>query len=371
MYTRAPWAHPVAARAESAPPEPTTAAAATGWLQTTAHGTMMPPPVGMPAPQAARAGGGTGMPRAGGIPQLGPPRARAAADQTTSGFAYAKATWDTYFDHRLSLVLTLPDLGGCTTEELPADETSFQIYTAGGLVPPDKNSSDRPSACASTSAVPVYVLLHGGGLSSLSWALVAGALKRQGRTILAYDFRGHGGSAGEESELTADRLCADTLAVIEAVVGTQTPLVLVGHSLGGAIAAKVACTPQLRTQIHAIVMIDIVESVAMQSLDKMEAMLARRPPSFPTAHDAVQWATSSGMVNNPVSAAVSIPSLLRQAAVAHHQDQGARTPGTDAGSVVPAAAEEREEQAPLVWRTKLQSTAPLWPVRAVHMPPCC
>lgn len=131
--------------------------------------------------------------------------------------------------------------------------------------------------------VPVYVLLHGGGLSSLSWALVARTLKRHGRPALAYDFRAHGGSTGDELELTAEQLCSDTISVIEAVVGTEAPLVIVGHSLGGAIAAKVSCTPKLRDRVTAVAMIDIVESVAMSSLDKMEEMVARKFFKLPVA----------------------------------------------------------------------------------------
>ena len=34
----------------------------------------------------------------------------------------------------------------------------------------------------------------------------------------------------------------------------------------------------------------------MGSLDRMEAMLTKRPPSFPSLSDAIVWCLSSGMV---------------------------------------------------------------------------
>jgi protein phosphatase methylesterase 1 len=38
---------------------------------------------------------------------------------------------------------------------------------------------------------PLFVLLHGGGHSALSWAATVGALQQTAR-VLAFDFRGHG-----------------------------------------------------------------------------------------------------------------------------------------------------------------------------------
>jgi pimeloyl-ACP methyl ester carboxylesterase len=282
-------------------------------------------------------------------PQMGPPRAAAADDQTSSGFAFAETGWDSYFDQRRTLSLTSGVSGGgngAESSEQQTTEATFCVYTAGPLLQPEAEGRSPHQLAA--SVVPVYVLLHGGGLSSLSWGLVAGTLKRHGRPIVAYDFRAHGGSTGDESELTADQLCSDTIAVIEATVGKDGPLVIVGHSLGGAIAAKVSCTPELKDRVIAVAMVDIVESVAMNSLDRMEEMVARRPVSFRTHHDAVQWAIRTRMVSNPVSAAVSIPSLL--AAQAEHERAAGQAAEKDAGH--------------LSWRTNLQATSSLWPVRA-------
>ena len=175
-------------------------------------------------------------------PQMGPPRVQAAVDQTTSGFAYAKATWDVYFEVS-GIVGLRSSLSGCE-----AEPTYFQVYTAGGLPLPEVRGGGV-AAREFGAVAPVYVLLHGGGLSSLSWALVASALKNQGRLVLAYDLRAHGLSGGLETDCTVEQLCADTVDVVEAVVGTEVPLVIVGHSLGGAIAAKVSTSPKLRERV--------------------------------------------------------------------------------------------------------------------------
>ena len=62
-------------------------------------------------------------------PQMGPPRTPAAADQTTSGFAFAQATWDAYFDQSCALTLSSGDE---STEVTPAAESA-----AAPLTPPN------------------------------------------------------------------------------------------------------------------------------------------------------------------------------------------------------------------------------------------
>ena len=103
-------------------------------------------------------------------PQMGPPRTPAAADQTTSGFAFAQATWDAYFDQSCALTLTTTGSGSEAGGGQPETETTFRVYTVGGLSLPD--AAKGAAARDFESVAPVYVLLHGGGLSSLSWALV-------------------------------------------------------------------------------------------------------------------------------------------------------------------------------------------------------
>jgi protein phosphatase methylesterase 1 len=56
---------------------------------------------------------------------------------------------------------------------------------------------------------PLFVLLHGGGHSALSWAATVGALQQTAR-VLAFDFRGHGIRSFKSSRLLARTHTAHT-----------------------------------------------------------------------------------------------------------------------------------------------------------------
>ncbi|MGI4798574.1 MAG: acetoin dehydrogenase dihydrolipoyllysine-residue acetyltransferase subunit [Janthinobacterium lividum] len=80
------------------------------------------------------------------------------------------------------------------------------------------------------------VLLHGLAGDVQSWAQLAAALTRTGRHVTAIDLPGHGGTGIEASDLNT------VVSVVTAFLDTLDgePVELVGHSLGGAVAARVA-----------------------------------------------------------------------------------------------------------------------------------
>ena len=91
----------------------------------------------------------------------------------------------------------------------------------------------------------LVVLLHGGGYSGLTWGPMAKTLKDSVRCrIWALDLRGHGDTVfadeDEEKVLEAERMAEDISAVISHLVASQGgltgPVVIVGHSMGGALA---------------------------------------------------------------------------------------------------------------------------------------
>ncbi len=104
-----------------------------------------------------------------------------------------------------------------------------QARVAGGLV-----------ACRDWGAGPVrgprLVLLHGLAADVQSWAQLAAALARSGRHVTAIDLPGHGGTEIEAPDL--DALVSAATAFLDTLDGE--PVELVGHSLGGAVAARVA-----------------------------------------------------------------------------------------------------------------------------------
>ena len=86
---------------------------------------------------------------------------------------------------------------------------------------------------------PPLLLLHGFTGSSLDWVDVIDELAA-GRRVVAYDQRGHGDSTntGKAGSYTFDRLAADLLHVIDGC--GLAPLDLLGHSMGGIVAMKLA-----------------------------------------------------------------------------------------------------------------------------------
>jgi alpha-beta hydrolase superfamily lysophospholipase len=84
------------------------------------------------------------------------------------------------------------------------------------------------------------LLVHGLGEHSGRYAHVAAALNARGWSVSAFDQRGHGQSEGARGVIaTADALLRDLAAVIDAVRPRHPgPLVVLGHSMGGALAAR-------------------------------------------------------------------------------------------------------------------------------------
>lgn len=77
------------------------------------------------------------------------------------------------------------------------------------------------------------VFSHGWTLTQDSWHFQRKALRGLGRLVF-WDQRGHGRSdGGARDRHTFDQLAADLAAVIDATVPADTPVVLVGHSMGG------------------------------------------------------------------------------------------------------------------------------------------
>lgn len=95
---------------------------------------------------------------------------------------------------------------------------------------------------ACTAPRGIAVLVHGLGEHQGRHARVAEQLNAAGYAVLAHDQRGHGRSEGARGDLPQpDALLADLARVIDAARGlVPGPLLLVGHSLGGLVAARFA-----------------------------------------------------------------------------------------------------------------------------------
>ncbi len=125
-----------------------------------------------------------------------------------------------------------------------ADVRASSRHPASADVPPATLSKlERPDGRLDrrdwSAADPVgarIVLLHGLAADVQNWAALAAALTRGGRQVTAIDLPGHGSTSIEASDIDgAAAVVADFLQTL----GNES-VELVGHSLGGAIAARAA-----------------------------------------------------------------------------------------------------------------------------------
>ncbi len=92
-----------------------------------------------------------------------------------------------------------------------------------------------------------------------------------------------------DHDLSADTLTNDVVALLDALYsGSSTRIVLVGHSMGGAIAAKAAASGRIKN-LAGLVVVDVVEGTALLALSHMHSILENRPQSFDSLESAIQW----------------------------------------------------------------------------------
>eukprot|EP00293_Proteomonas_sulcata_P012098 CAMPEP_0184291074 /NCGR_PEP_ID=MMETSP1049-20130417/3177_1 /TAXON_ID=77928 /ORGANISM="Proteomonas sulcata, Strain CCMP704" /LENGTH=314 /DNA_ID=CAMNT_0026598393 /DNA_START=353 /DNA_END=1294 /DNA_ORIENTATION=- len=183
-------------------------------------------------------------------------------------------------------------------ETYVAGTQRFRVYSAGIEEGKEKTT---------------LLLLHGAGHCALSWALCAQILKPFTR-VIAYDARMHGATESDSTDLSVESLVEDLTRVVEGFCpqegDRQPPFVLIGHSLGGAIAIKAAAHANW-PGLQGVILLDTVEGIAQQSFSTTASLLRMRPTFFESPDAAVQWALRSGMLANRDSAILSVPASLR------------------------------------------------------------
>jgi len=158
-----------------------------------------------------------------------------------------------------------------------------------------------------TTSGPLFVTHHGAGSSGLSFACFATEIRKAISTagVLSLDARGHGSTTigqpepGAEHQTEALDLSLETLSTDLAYVvqATQTrmswsalpDIVLIGHSLGGAVVVDLADRALLGSALLGYAVLDVVEGSAMEALAHMETYISSRPSSFPSLASAIEW----------------------------------------------------------------------------------
>lgn len=188
---------------------------------------------------------------------------------------YEPVSWKKYFTERKPVTIK---------------EDTFYVYSQG-------------------SEGPLLVLLHGGGYSALTWSQFTQCITALVTCqVMAIDIRGHGSSVTKnDDDLSIETLASDAAQILESI-SNDRPIIVVGHSLGGAIAVRAA---PLVSNIVGVVVIDVVEGTAIEALRSMQGFLRSRPATFPSIVKAIEWCHRSGQIRNVQSAKVSVPGQIK------------------------------------------------------------
>lgn len=240
-----------------------------------------------------------------------------------------------------------PRGGGRTLEQVPWT-TYFEreLYLPGRNDGPDNAQMTQHAYLTSpVGKGPLFVMHHGAGSSGLSFAVVGAEIRKRlpSAGVLSIDARGHGSTTtpGDAPlDLRLETLRTDLLSAIEqtqAQMGWKElpPIVLVGHSLGGAVVTDLAKSLALGNSLLGYAVLDVVEGSAMDALQSMTTYLSTRPIGFASIQAGIDWHIRSRTIRNSISARTSVPALLTQ-------DQSAG------------------QSRPWKWRTDLAATEPFW-----------
>lgn len=217
------------------------------------------------------------------LPPFSPPSGKLSNDRKKNRITkdYTPTMWNEYFKER---------------KEVKTEHGIFCVYLSN---PP-------------TEQGPILLLLHGGGFSALTWCHfsveIASIIHCQ---CLAIDLRGHGDSeTDDDTNLSAETMAVDLGNIINQLYPEGAPsILLIGHSMGGAIAVHTAYMEVIPSLIG-VTVIDVVEGTAMEALASMQSFLRSRPTHFKSIPQAIEWSIRSGQIKNVDSAKVSMPGQI-------------------------------------------------------------
>lgn len=253
---------------------------------------------------------------------------------------------------------------------------------------------------------PLFVTHHGAGSSGLSFAAFTKELREAlpNAGVLSLDARGHGLTTQEPepsvTDFALETLTSDLSFVVNAATSqmgwTDLPdIVLIGHSLGGAVTTDLAQRGNLGPRVLAYAVLDVVEGKAhnrytvqrtgltspflgsaLDALQSMETYLSTRPTGFPSIASGIEWqyvgpdrvrsmrrcctedvtdfwefkSSRSRTIRNQISARVSVPALL------YDSSTSTVIPASDTTTDLANPSDPR----PFKWRTDLSATKPFW-----------
>ncbi|ESO07941.1 hypothetical protein HELRODRAFT_75640, partial [Helobdella robusta] len=262
----------------------------------------------------------------------GPFKVSSGSGSRNSRRDFTLSSWENYYDD---------------CRDLKIDDDIFRVYLSG-------------------SSGPVCFFLHGGGFSALSWAVLSvNLLESVTCRCVAMDFRGHGDThTSNEADLSADVMANDVGRVVYALYGEDIPpIVLIGHSMGGAIAVHVAYK-QTVSYLVGLIVIDVVEGTAMEALSGMQTFLRNRPSTFDSIESAVEYCCKTGQIRNIESAKVSVIGQLKSSEVIIHKSDVIAEEEEEDEDVMSRRPQKHrhhlDDDAKYCWRIDLTTTEPYW-----------
>ncbi|KAG0348503.1 Protein phosphatase methylesterase 1 [Podila humilis] len=197
------------------------------------------------------------------------------------------------------------------------------------VVVPGDNSQDQDSAINFTvyevhgsKDAPLFIMHHGAGHGALSFGQLTKELKKllgkNNVNILAYDCRGHGATTSGKSvkkfDSRQETLAKDMGNLVETIYpnkqGLPEKVILVGHSMGGIATVEAAYRPTV-PNVAGVVLLDVSQNNSRIPSSAVIAGVSRRPLSFNSLEEAIEFGHKSGDVLNIESLRLSYPPLLQ------------------------------------------------------------
>uniref|UniRef100_A0A8B9IPV2 Protein phosphatase methylesterase 1 n=1 Tax=Anser cygnoides TaxID=8845 RepID=A0A8B9IPV2_ANSCY len=155
-------------------------------------------------------------------------------------------------------------------------------------------------------------------------------------------------------DLSAETMSKDVGNVVEALYGDlPPPIMLIGHSMGGAIAVHTAVA-NLVPSLLGLCMIDVVEGTAMDALNSMQNFLRSRPKTFKSLENAIEWRCEGAA--SPECPKAIVEGIIEEEEEEEEDDEGG-------GSVNKRKKEddtETKKEHLYTWRIELAKTEKYW-----------
>lgn len=132
------------------------------------------------------------------------------------------------------------------------------------------------------AAAGTCILIHGTGEGAYVWDVFAPELARLFNRVIAVDLRGHGDSAWREDKMyQLDAYLQDTMCVLR-LLGLRS-MTLVGHSIGAAIALRIAATDRVRVQ--RLILVDYGPQMSRAAREHAQASFLAQFRSYESPSD--------------------------------------------------------------------------------------